>query len=129
MQTISKSSTPGPGDRLVHVIITPEPIAVMDPAVPLLEPVLSYCRRTFVSWGPLGYQELEEAVSLCDFDVKGRLCFAAGLLPRVCRTLREHGYNVSVEDQRSPGPRLRADESVLDDADAGVRSFLHAVVR
>lgn len=123
------SSTPTPEDRIVRVAITKDHIAVMDPALPVLESVLQYRQRTFVAGGPLGYQEIVESVSLCEFDNKGRLCFAAGLLPKVRPTLLEHGYRVVIQDQRKPGSRLAVDLSVIDSADAGIKPLCREIVR
>ena len=67
------SSAKTPGDRLVEVIITQDNVAVMDPAVPILESVLQYRRKSYAAGGPLGYQEVVEDVALCEFDLKGRL--------------------------------------------------------
>src|SRR4051794_26550806 len=94
------------GARVVTVVVTPAHVAVMDPPVPLLRPLLEYRARAFRPGGPQGFEEVEETRTLCSFDVKGRLCFPAGLLPRLRTVLREHGYRVRVEDRRKPGPRL-----------------------
>jgi hypothetical protein len=127
MEAVSPKAKHDP--RQVQVIIGTHHIAVMDPAVPLLESLLSYRRRTFVPSGPLGYKEVEESVSLCDVDIKGRLCFAAGLVPRVSRLLREHGYRVHVADQRKSGARLSVDTDVIADCDGKEKQLLQALTR
>src|SRR4051794_40495912 len=104
---MSRSSPmPIPGDRLVDVIVTVDHVAALWPAVELLEPILQYRRLTFAPGGPQGHRGVEEDVILSQLDVEGRLCFSAGLLPRVCGVLGEHGYRVRIDDRRKPGPRL-----------------------
>src|SRR4051794_39930943 len=106
----------------VTAVITQQHLALLDPTVPemepVLEPLLQYRRRTFAPGGPAGYREAEASVTLFTFDVKDRLAFPAGLLPRVGRVLREHGYRVRVEDRRRDGPRLLVDEGFLRQSDA-----------
>src|SRR3954452_3464712 len=102
--SMPESATRPPGVSVVQVIITTEHFAVMDPPVPFLLPMLEYHRRTFVLEGPTGYREVKEAVRLWDLDIKGRLAFPAGLLPRLRRALEERGHHVRVEDRRKQGP-------------------------
>jgi hypothetical protein len=118
-----------PGDRLVDVVVTQDHVAVMDPAVPILEPVLHYRRKSYTAGGPLGYQEVEEDVDLFEVDIKGRVCFPAGLLFRVRRVLHEHGYRVRIKDQRVSGPRLQVDHDALDGADDGNKPLIRAIAR
>jgi hypothetical protein len=114
---------------VVSVIITPDHIAGLAPVVPLLRPVLEYRARRFEPGGPLGYQEIKETRTLCDFDIMGRLCFPAGLLPRVRKVLQEHGYHVRIDDRREDGPRLCVDRDVLAECDSRERALLEAVAR
>jgi hypothetical protein len=113
----------------IKVIISEDHIAVLEPVIELLEPLFSYRRRTFVPGGPMGYKEVEETVSLCDVDIKGRMCFAAGLMPRVRRLLREQGYRVRVDDLRKSGTRLSVDMDVIADCASKEKQLLQAVVR
>jgi hypothetical protein len=83
---------------LINVTITEEGMALLDPPVPLLEPLLEYRRRTFVLAGPTGVLEQINEFTLCGFDREGRLTITAGMLPRVCQVLREHGYRVRIEN-------------------------------
>lgn len=118
-----------PAGPVIQAVITEDHVAVLGPPVSLLERLLTYTRRTFVLSGPLGYREVEETVWLCDTDVKGRPCFPAGLFPRLRQMLREQGYRVTVEDLRTPGPRLMVDDSAINGADAGTKPLLQAVAR
>jgi hypothetical protein len=118
---------PTAAQQAVTVIITPDHVAVMDPPVPLLRPLFDSRKRKFVPEGPLGYQEVEEEMALCTFDNKDRLAFPAGLLPRVRRVLREHGYWVSVDDQRYRSSALQVDANVLASEEGKNRSLLQAV--
>jgi len=74
--------------------------ALIDPAVPLLDPHLTYRRKWFEQGGRTGYQGHEEDFVLWQFDVHDRMAVPVGLLPRVLRVLAEHGYEVTVTDHR-----------------------------
>ena len=75
-------------------------VALIDPAVPLLAPHLSYRRKRFEQGGRTGYQGYGEEVLLWNIDVHKRMAVPVGLLPRVLRVLAEHGYEVTVTDHR-----------------------------
>ena len=100
---------PRGGGPAVTVTVTGDHVAVMDPPVPDLEPVLEYRTRTFATGGPGGWRQAEEARSLCEFDARGRLVFPAGLLGRVRPVLRDRGYRVVVDDRRGAGPGVGTD--------------------
>jgi hypothetical protein len=121
--------TPELSEKQVTVLVTEDHTAVLEPAVPVLEPYLSYRRKQFVAGGPLGHREVEQEVAFYDIDIMGRLVFSAGLLPRMRRVLREHGYKVRVEDRRQPGPRLRTDPEVLAEREHKHSELLHALAR
>lgn len=124
------ASLPAPSDdRLVNVIITEDHLAVMEPAVRLPEVLLQSRRKQFVADGPLGHREVETKVVFHDIDCKGRLVFPAGLLPRMRRVLREHGYRVVVEDRRKAGTRLLVDDGVLGERGSKASELLAAFAR
>lgn len=93
--------------KTATVTITGDHVAVLAPAVDGLEAVLTYRSRAFEPAGKFGWREVEQAVSLCDLDIKGRLCFPAGLLDRVRRVLVEKGYAVTVRDERPADDRMK----------------------
>src|SRR5207253_8155235 len=107
--------------------ITQKHLAVLDPPVPILEPVLRYPRTSVTPGGPTGYREVQEIVSMYAFDAEGRLGFWAGLLPRVQAVLRAHGYKVRVDDQRNPGPRLSPSLDLLNGGSADERALLQRI--
>ncbi|MFO0802637.1 MAG: hypothetical protein U0791_05885 [Gemmataceae bacterium] len=61
---------------------------------------MEYRRRRFEVDGPLGWMESEQIETLYGFDFRGRPAVPVGLLARLKRTLREHGYRVVIDDQR-----------------------------
>ncbi|QJW93129.1 hypothetical protein [Frigoriglobus tundricola] len=96
-----------PPTRTVTVTITEGHVAVLAPAIGGLDSVLTHRTRTFEPGGPFGWREVEQMVSLYDFDLKNRLIFPAGLLGRVQRVLEEKGYAVVVRDLRSTNKHMK----------------------
>lgn len=129
MSVTQQTSMPAAASGEVVIIITPDHLAVMDPPVPLLEPVLQNRHRRFLSGGPTGYRQVSESRSLCTFDYKGRLVFSAGLVQRVHSLLRDHGYSVRVEDRRKHDSQLLVEPAVLGDVEPSDKALLEAIVR
>ena len=111
----------------VQVIITADKVAVMDPPVPLLEPLLLYKSFEFEQASPCGHRRVENKVSLCTFDHRGRLVVPAGLLHRRRAELERHGDAVDVEDLRKDGRRLGVDKDFLQELEGNHRAFAQAV--
>ena len=76
-------------------------VALIDPAVPLLAPLLAYRRKRFEPGGKTGYRGREEELLLWQFDVHDRMAVPVGLLPRVMRILAEQAYEVTLTDHRN----------------------------
>lgn len=57
----------------------------------------------------MGYQRAEETSSLHTVDLRGRLVFPAGLLPRAIAVLESNGHSVEVEDRRTLGKNVLPD--------------------
>jgi hypothetical protein len=114
---------------LVRVIITPRHLALVDPFVPLLVPLLTYRTFQFEGGGPAGHRRVERVVDLTTFDLRGRLVFPAGLLPRCRAELEAHGYQVEVEDCRRFGRRFEVDDPFVAEADGDVKPLLEALAR
>jgi hypothetical protein len=131
MKTIH-DDTPGPATPealpRINVIITEDHFAVMDPPVPLLEPLLQYRIRSFVPGGPTGVQEKLNTFTLCKFDHMERLEFLAGLLPRIRLELRKHGYRMRIDDRRNATP-LEVDEEVVGECNCDDEDLLKVVAR
>lgn len=97
------------GQPTAKIIVTVDHIAVLDPAVPELEPVLLYPSRSFRSEGECGWTEHESVETLCKFEIRDRVAFPAGLLGRVKPVLRQLGYRVVVDDQRHSSMAVNSD--------------------
>ena len=119
---------PPPG-KTAKLIITKEHVAVLDPPVLLLQPLLEYTARSYEPGGPTGYREVMVPTTLCEFDRKGRLVFPAGLARRAVHLLREHGWKVQVDDQRPRDRRLTIAPAVLDDLEWQEHELLEAIIR
>ena len=117
-----------PTDRLngsnVRLIITPAHVAVLDPPVSELMPVLHYGVHSFEMGGATGVRERAETMRCCDLDVNDRVCFPAGLVRGIVSVLRDRGYRVNIDDQRRPNPRMQLDTAVVAIAEPTVRAML-----
>jgi hypothetical protein len=129
-----RSKSKGPANQavatpVVRVIVTATHLALVDPPVPLLLPLLKYTAFTFEGGGPTGYRRAEHNVEVAAFDFRGRLAIPAGLLTRCCAELAANGYQVEVEDCRRFGLRFEVDEQFVAEADSDVKPLLEAMTR
>jgi hypothetical protein len=108
----------------VKIIVGQNHIAVMDPPVLAILPLLQYKERRYVPGGPTGYRSVDEVIPLGHLDFRDRVGFSAGLLPRVQRELQELGHHVQVEDLRRIGDRMEIDDEVFDDLDPKDRTLI-----
>jgi hypothetical protein len=113
----------------VTIIVGDAGMAVMDPPLSLVANDLQYRTRKFEAGGPTGVRELEETVAAHAYDFRDRLGFTVGCLPRVTRLLRDHGYDVRIDDRRERGSRLTADYPVIFEHGPKVLDLLEAVLR
>jgi hypothetical protein len=112
---------------VVRVIITPQNLALVDPPVPLLKPLIEYTAFAFEPAGPTGHRRAEQNVQVATTDFRGRLAFPAGLLPRCQAELEANGYEVEIEDCRRFGPRFEIDDQFVAEADDVARPLLEAL--
>lgn len=104
-------------------------IALIDPALPVLERHLEYRIKRFKEGGPLGYQQREEAMPIWGFDIKDRMAVPAGLVPRVRQVLAEYGYHVKLTDHRKFTERFAVDEKFVRRLQGDDRRLVDAVRR
>jgi hypothetical protein len=123
----SSAETPD-NPESVRIIITPEHMAVVDPAVPELEAILEYHARMFIPGGHSGYREIEERRALGGLDIRGRWMFPAGLLGRILQCLRAGGYDFTIDDRRKPILATDLDIDMLKTFDRGSRKLAKALV-
>jgi hypothetical protein len=105
-------------ERVVKVVITDDHFAVLDPPVLSLKPLLEYRQRSFQPGGPHGYREVVQEVMAWKLDIKGRLAFPAGLLPRAMEQLCAEGYGIEIDDQRTKARKLQPNLMIADSSDA-----------
>lgn len=113
--------------RDVKITITPLQLAVLDRAIPEILPALEYQRRRFEVDGPLGWMESEQIETLYGFDFRGRPAVPVGLLARLKRVLREHGYRVMIDDQRKT--KMPLDPIVLASLQGRERALVRAMAK
>jgi hypothetical protein len=128
MSTLEASKTEI-SDSVVTATITQDHVALLFPAIVDLEPVLTYCTRTFAMGGPTGWQESEQVVRLAALDHKGRLAYPAGLLGRVSRELESAGYTLRISDMRPFDPRMVVDPAERSRLGPDESGLLDAVAR
>ena len=69
------------------IIIQPNNVAILDPAIPLVRPVVTCRRRLFKADEPTGVREVEAQVWAYRIDPRGRVAFPAGLVARAAPSL------------------------------------------
>lgn len=119
---------PQPGQEF-RIIVNPV-ASVIDPEPPrdLIDPFLQYQETRFDEGGPRGYQETDGACRLWEFDVKRRIGFPTGLVPRLVHVLRGNGYRVVIEEQRQL-KELAVDEEFLGAMPPDSRQLVESVRR
>jgi hypothetical protein len=84
--TQEQAPTPS-GPLTATAVLTPANVAILEPALPQLRSHMQYQSIICSPGGPCGYVAREETVAAWLTDLRGRLAFPAGLLPRAAALL------------------------------------------
>ena len=127
---MDSTSKTGPAAGAVTIQVGTAHLAVVDPPVPELQPLLEYPVRVTEPGGPTGWREAVVDMLAWQPDIKGRVGFPEGLVGAVRRRLRDLGYRVRIEDERADRPEFVRDEGFVEaQTDARAEAFLDAVGR
>lgn len=111
----------------LNMTVTSEQLARLDSPPAWLARQLTYRRRVFEPGGPTGLREKSIDHHLCDFDLRGRLVFPAGLVHRVVEALRADGQTVEIDDRREINP-LDHDFEIVSTASRQELAILDAIL-
>jgi len=103
--------------------------ALLSPALPSVEHILTYQRHDFVPDGSRGLKVLPVEHELFLYDHRGRLGFSAGLVPRVTAHIKALGGTVRITDHREFGPQHHIDAAVVQAATTAEQELLQVLVR
>ncbi|MBO0698778.1 MAG: hypothetical protein J2P46_10310, partial [Zavarzinella sp.] len=111
---MDSASKTRPAAGVVTIKIGIAHVAVMDPPVPGLRPLLEYPVRGTEPGDPTGWREAVIDMLGWQPDIKGRVAFPEGLVGLVRRRLRDLGYRVRVDDGRADCPEFVRDDRFIE---------------
>jgi hypothetical protein len=123
-----RTETPVGNGHWVKLTLNRHAVA-LEPALPLVESLLSVPSTLFQLGGRLGYRHTRKDVEFFTHDEDGRLIFGPGLAPRLKALLEDCGYKVEVIDLRPPGPKFPINAEALQDVSPAERAVLETVAR
>lgn len=98
----------------VKIIIGHLHLAVVDPPLADLIPLLVSHRKQVDVGGPTGVNVVETSIAMSVIDIRGRIGISAGLLPRIVAFLEDRGHRCEIVDLRN-FPELLIDEDFVTD--------------